>query len=526
MKKINIIIASLIAAVSFSACEKYLDVNDDQTYPQQTSPETLIAPIMYRMVDGLTFDNRTINKYNQYLIGNNSSATYVTNWERHGFTQPLENIGERMWRTVYFDLGKNLEEMIEKGKKQGKTEYVGIGYAIKAWAYQMLTDMHGPIILDEAFKEGLLTFKYQDQPEVYEKVRQWCDSSIKYLRLIPAVSSARQLRTMSGDNMYQGDLNKWTKFVYGIKATQYGRLVRKANFASNYADSVSKYVDLSFANAGDDAKIRFAGTNTSNSNPWGPETGRLNSTYYYHPGTPILKYLTGGMRGEVVADTSGSVDPRLQRMLVRSVSDSIFRAAVPAAGVNAGIPVVLGPNYADKIGRFIFGNKASYPIMSYAQLMFIKAEAQFIKGDKTAALDSYHKGITGSMSFVNSYFSASGMGDDAPISTAEINEYGFSSEVVKDASELELSDIMGQKYVALWPWAAIETWSDLRKHHYNFAIFKHFHPIANLMYDDYAYRLRPRYQSEFTWNRVEVDRWGGLESNYGVKKVWFATDDN
>lgn len=526
MKKINILISALFVGLFFNSCEKYLDVNTDQTYPQETSPETLIAPIIFRMVDGLTFDNRTINKYNQYLIGNNTSASYVVNWERHGFTQPLENIGERMWRTVYFDLGKNLEDMIAQGKAQGKTEYVGIGYAIKAWAYQMLTDMHGSIILDEAFKEGLLTFKYQDQPEVYERVRQWCDSSMRYLRLTPVVSSERQLRLFSGDNMYQGDLNKWLKFVYGIKATQYGRLVRKSNFASQYADSVSKYVDLSFASTGDDAKIRFSGTNTTNGNPWGPEMGRLTSTYYYHAGTPVVKYLTGGMRGEAVPDTTGSIDPRLSRMLVRGRTDSIFRGAVPALGTNANIPIILGPNYADKIGRFIFGNKSSYPIMTFAQLLFLKAEAQFIKGDRAGAFESYWRGVQASLNFVNSYYSASGMGDDAPISEAEVQAYIYSSEVAQNPLELELSDIMGQKYVALWPWGAIETWSDLRKHHYDLTIFKNFHPITNLMYGDYAYRLRPRYYSEYNWNRIELEKWGGLESDYGIRKVWFATDEN
>lgn len=85
---------------------------------------------------------------------------------------------------------------------------------------------------------------------------------------------------------------------------------------------------------------------------------------------------------------------------------------------------------------------------------------------------------------------------------------------------------MGQKYVALWPWGAIETWSDLRKHHYDFTIFTQYHAITNLMYGDYAYRLRPRYYSEFSWNRLELERWGGLDSDYGVKKIWFATDDN
>ena len=524
MKRLNILFSILIASLFSSSCEKYLDVNTDKSYPQETSPETLIAPIIFRIADGLTFDNRTINKYNQYLVGNNTSTTYVTNWERHGYYAPLENIGERMWRTVYYDMGMNLEDMIKQGKAQAKTEYVGIGYAIKAWAYQMLTDIHGPIILDEAFQEGKLTFKYQDQPEVYERVRQWCDSAIKYLQLVPPVSSARQLKLYSGDNIYQGDLSRWTKFVYGIKATQYGRLIRKPEFATRYADSVSKYVDLSFANSADDAKIRFTASNSSNGNPWGPEFGRLTSSYYYLAGTPILKYLSGGMRGEVDEDNKYPIDPRLPRMLVRA-SDSTFKAGIPGAGTNTGIPVVIGPNYADRIGRFIFDNKASFPIMSFAQLMFLKAEAKFIQGDKAEAHIAYLRGINGSMDFVNSYFAASGMGDDATIKPAERSAYLESTEVAQDPEELTISDIMGQKYVALWPWGSIETWSDLRKYNYDFFVFKQYHQISNLMHGDYAYRLRPRYYSEYNWNRLELEKWGGLESNYGVQRVWFATEE-
>lgn len=524
MKRLKIIFSIFSVSLIFSSCEKYLDVNVDKSYPQETSPETLIAPIIFRMADGLTFDNRTINKYNQYLVGNNTSSTYVTNWERHGYYSPLENIGERMWRTVYYDLGKNLEDMIKQGKAQAKTEYVGIGYAIKAWAYQMLTDIHGPIILDEAFQEGKLTFKYQDQPEVYERVNQWCDSAVKYLQLIPPVSSARHLKLYSGDNIYQGDLSRWIKFVYGIKATQYGRLVRKADFATRYADSVAKYVDLSFANFNDDAKIRFTASNSSNSNPWGPEFGRLTSSYYYLAGTPVLNYLSGGMRGEVNIDNKIPIDPRLSRMLVRA-SDSTFKAGIPGAGSNTGIPVILGPDYSERIGRFIFGNKSSFPIMTFAQLMFLKSEAMFAKGNKAEAHIAYIRGINGSMDFVNSYFSASGTGDEATIKPVERQEYINSTEVAQNADELTLADIMGQKYVALWPWGSIESWSDLRKYNYDFSIFRQYHPITNLMHGDYAYRLRPRYHSEYSWNRVELEKWGGLESNYGVKKLWFATEE-
>lgn len=516
-------------AVGFSSCKKWLDVNTDPTYPQETTAATLIAPITFRMADGLTYDNRTINFYTQATLGDGSGTSpnlYSLIWERHGFYQPLENIGERMWRTVYYDLGRNLEEMIAIGKEEGRTEYVGIGYAIKAWAYQMLTDMHGPIILDEAFTEGQLTFRYQNQSEVYERVRQWCDSSIRYLNLEPYLSSASQLAGYSGDNIYQGNLARWIKFAHAVRAIQYGRLVNKPNFASQYADSVIKYVDLSFESVADDAKVRFRATNSNNSNPWGPRWGRFSSTYYFHAGAPVLRYMTGGMRGEYKVDTTGSVDPRLSRMLYRNVPvDSVFRGALPTEGTaNVDVPAVLGL-YLDGTyqGKFIFKDAASFPIISYSQLMFIKAEAAFIKGDLSMAYDSYRNGIVGSMNFVNSYNSAASVGDDALINETELANYMASSEVAHNLGELTLADIMGQKYVALWPWGSIEIWSDLRKHGYDLNVFKQFIPITNLEYGDYAYRLRPRYYSEYSWNRNELERWGALESDYGVQKTWFAT---
>ncbi|MFD2554382.1 SusD/RagB family nutrient-binding outer membrane lipoprotein [Sphingobacterium tabacisoli] len=525
----NIGLVIILIATSLGSCKKFLDVNTDKTFPQEVSPEVLIAPITFRMAEGLSFDNRTVNKYIQYFVGSSDNVEGSLYWERHGHNQPQENVGERMWRTVYFDLGKNLEEMIRLGKEDGKTEFVGIGYAIKAWAYQMLTDLHGPIVLDQAFEENRLSFAYQDQPEVYAKVRQWCDSALKYLNAKPIQSSAKHLASYSGDNIYGGDLIKWTKFTHAIRAIQYSRLINKPAFKTSYADSVLKYTDLSFANLNDDARVRFRASSEATSNVWGTEISRLRNTQFMHAGTPILKYLTGGIHGEFKADTTSSTDPRLMRMLVRTFSDSVFRAATPGAGAaNASIPAMVGRmDNNEYLGKFIFKNNASFPIITHAQMLFIRSEAAFYKGDMDVAYDCYRRGIIASMDFVNSYLSATGMGDEARISEPEALAYVSSSEVVQSTDKLSLGikDIMLQKYIALWPWGSIETWSDMRKYQYDLSIYKHFHPV-NLLHGEYAYRLKPRYYSEYNWNRKELEKWGGLEPNYGTKKVWFVTPDN
>jgi hypothetical protein len=36
-----------------------------------------------------------------------------------------------------------------------------------------------------------------------------------------------------------------------------------------------------------------------------------------------------------------------------------------------------------------------------------------------------------------------------------------------------------------------------------------------------AYRLRPRFNSEYVWNRAALDKIGGFNADYHTKEIWF-----
>jgi hypothetical protein len=166
--------------------------------------------------------------------------------------------------------------------------------------------------------------------------------------------------------------------------------------------------------------------------------------------------------------------------------------------------------------------------MSYAQLQFAKAEALFKQNKTTEAYSAYIKGIDGHMDFVNKYGLATASTLAATAITApQITAYKASSEVAQTAVDLKLSDIMSQKYIAQWGWAGMEQWCDLRKYHYDTAVFKGLHKyLPEELYTanggKEAYRVRPRYNSEYVWNRDELAKWGGLELNYHTKEMWFS----
>jgi len=530
MKVLKLIILSALV-ISITSCKKWLDVNVDPATPQNTKAEYMLSPILFQMANNTATDYRVIFKYTQDMVGQDAT-TFTLNWEKHGY-QSASDVGGSMWRMVYVNFGLNLEDMIKDAEATNKWTYAGIGYAVKAWGLQLLTDAHGPVVLDEAFTNRL-KFRYQDQNEVYDKVKFYGLKALECFQKTDAQGTQALLESVSGDQIYRGDKAKWRKFVYGMFAQQYGHLVNKPEFATKYADSVIKYVDLSFTGAAEDATIRFEGTKAADANPFSQDFGLFTATASTATTTGrvsqnIVNLLTGGVRGTPAVNPTAAMalDPRLTRMMNPIPSSGIYKGALIQGG-NATTPHILGALSFTSTSAFpekyIFAKKARYPVMSYAQLQFSKAEALFIKGSIPAARQAYLNGIKGHMDFINLY-GLNGTPAGALITPAQVTTYLASSEVAQTDATLTLSDIMQQKYIAQWGWAGMEQWSDLRKYHYSDQIYKQYTQLTGSELDErnngkYAYRLRPRYNSEYIWNFDELAKWGGNKSDYHTLETW------
>ena len=545
--KITCLLALVLSA---TGCKKLLDINSDPASPQTSRAEFYLAPIIANMAIGSGSDMASVQlKYTQNIGDQTANGTA----ERHGYLTS-DGFGGVMWRFVYINAGVNLEDMMTKAKASGNNTLVGIAYAIKAWGFQFLTDSHGPIILNEAFKDQLY-FTYQDQPEVYAQVREWAALSVKYLDMPDDADYYALLK--ANDYLFgrsvTGNLTdykaRWKKFTYAVLATQYSHLINKADFNGKFADSVVKYVDLSFGgtvlNASEDATIGYDGTNTSNSNPFSTVGNYLGTA---RVGQPIVNYLTGGVRGTPTVDAKTSLDPRLTRMINPMVTTTVpltngvyrgvaaTRGDIPTTKTIPGVYGIATPTTAvPNPGKYIFGQgtdaNTRFPLFSYAQLQFAKAEALFRKGDLGGAWIAYDRGIRGHMDFVNRY-GRNGSTVAPAITSAEITAYMASAEVAQNAASLTIADIMGQKYIAQWGWAAQEQWSDLRKYHYDPLVFTQFKQLETSEAfflkngaPQYAYRLRPRFNSEYVWNIKELEKWGATKNDYAYQELWFSLPD-
>jgi hypothetical protein len=523
MRNKFIIILTGLFIITGVSCKKYLDTAyKNPNLPVTAPPEDVLLGVIGSIQRGISFDARNIGPYVQYWARTSS----FDSWERHGylFGAGSGNNGADIWRMHYFTFGQNLVDMISNGQTQNKLDYTGAAYAMFAYSWLNLADVYNHVILTEAFRRDQLVFNFDDQDKVYPHVIKMADSAIFWFNQASATGSTLAI----GDQyLYQGNVSKWKKFAYAMKAKAYHRYYNKSNYKP---DSVIKYCDLAFGSPADDAIVKFnaAAPDASGINFFGPTRNNFGT---FRAGA----YLVNLMNGNII---TGVTDPRVKYMF-KPCGDGLFRGITQNAGEPAATPATQKiPNFwgfanvyaaptggVDTGARTYYKNASPLPICTYAEMQFTKAEAALKKNDYTTALAAYKNGIAGNMDMLTTYYTGY-----VPITATDKNNF-INNPLVSPPAATDLTQrmIMQQKYVALYGWGFVETWVDMRKHNYDVTNIYPGWKVptgSNDLFPDnagkLAYRIRPRYDSEYLWNREKLETIGGLQPDYHTKKTWFS----
>lgn len=487
MKKSYIILFMLFALFATS-CKKYLDINEDPYLPQVAPPNTYLPNIFYSMAEGEMFDSRYLACYTQNW--NFVAADY--NYDLHGSRLGVPSASQltQTFRNHYWVVGSDVNQMVSQAQKAGFGGYEGIGNVVKTWSWQVVADGYGEVAFNQAWDNTRTKFDYDPQKEIYAGINTLADQAITQLDAGGKVDP----KLASWDLMYGGDLSKWKKFAYAVKA----RLeIHKINKPSFNADKVIEYVDKSFANNAENAAVKFEGSSGNTSSFFGVSRGNYNS---YRPGMAIINLLNGNI-------FTGVTDPRLPLMF-NAHSDGSYRGIAPGVGDSATLKA------PRMYGKYLFQDNASFPLISYVELQFIKAEAAFKKNDKTMAYNAFLEGIKAHMAFTG-------------VTTSDMNAYLLSTAVPQTSDLLTLRDIMSQKYIAIF--MNNETWSDLRKYNYDTNIFPSYIVPPTVKPENngkLVERLVYIQFSEFDWNIEAVIKQGADQPDYHTRKLWAFTDQD
>ena len=421
---------------------------------------------------GVQADGILLGRYIQYWGSQTNQELYGQMGFPGAPASTSDNTGG-LWGAVYYGQGQNVNKIILWGTEQQKWDYVGVAYAIRAWGWLELTNVYGDAILKEAFNVDQSQFHYDTQPEFYDSCRVICQRALSFLNRTDGNVSQANLAIGDG-YFYNGDVSKWKKFVYGILARSYINLSGKSNFVtSGYADSAIKYANLSLAGNADNALVRVAGGLTSAvNNYFGPFRGNIGAIRQ-------ASYPADLMSGNNPTAFVGVSDPRRWYMLRENINGTFKGFTVWAGSTGLATndypfnfwgPIIptTGPIVPSATGapaidssRYLYQNTSPWPMMTASEIQFIIAEAAYKKGDKPLALAAYTNGISLNFDMLTTTYPQNIRTANVITPAVKATYLANTAVVPATAAGLTLTQIMLQKYIALYGWGVQLTWTDM-----------------------------------------------------------------
>jgi len=417
MRRLHIATIFLSTVLLGSGCKKFLDVNQDPNNPMEVSEKLILPPVE------VTVSTQVVGGFNgvngaywmQQLSQNQPSPGQET---YRIFPVDVDNT----WTFyIYPNILNNLRLMMDQARAAGHNEYMAIGKTLFAFNLAIATDVWGNVPYTDAMKLPAISRpKYDSQESIYQQLQATLDSAIYF-----AGQPKSAIAPGSDDYIYQGNMTKWKKLAYMLKARFYLRLTKApGHTAAAQADLALAALANAFADNSDNATVTYTGAAQAES-PWFKNT---------EPGA-------GGvvMNKTFIDFLKNNNDPRLPIIATTDV-DGGYTGRTP------GATTVPDPTVLSQVNSFYASADAPLYLATYAEAMFIKAEATFLKSGAAAATPVYQAAIKASM-------------DMLKVGAADAQAYINSRPALTDANAIQ--QIIYEKYVA--GFLSIESYNDWRR---------------------------------------------------------------
>jgi hypothetical protein len=415
--------------LSFSSCKKFLDINQDPNNPLKVQESLILTPAELYTTTQIAggYPSITTAYWTQQLALNQESPNIDT------YRITPTDVNNTWSFDLYPAIFYNLRNMISDADKKSNTSYSGVGKILLAYNLAVCTDLWGDIPYTQAFNalDGLKPV-YDSQESIYKLIQTTLDDAIVKL------NTPNTNKAMGGDDLiYGGDLAAWKKFAYTLKARYYLRLSKAAGYnAATQADLALAALQNGFESNGDNAEIIYAG-GAKAENPW------YQNTLPGAGGVVLSSHLVDALKS--------NNDPRLPILAnPGSGKDYIGRTSGTAAATNPATYATVGYFYGgdvdkDKIKQDI-AKAAPVYLATYAEALFIKAEATLYKSGAAAATPIYSSAIAAHM-------------DMLKVAAADRDVY-LAAHATLDATT-PLKTIIGEKYIA--DFLSLEVYNDWRR---------------------------------------------------------------
>ena len=331
----SIILCGLgVLALSLTSCNDWLDVNVDPNTPsaESTTYDQRLAHIEFYTNSGLQFGAWRTTMAMGDWTRNNGGGNYwhVSYW------YPVIGQVTTVYQWWFVGAYANVPDMIAKAEAAENWQYAGAGYLIKAYGFMAMTDLHGEMPYTQAAAEPA-TPEYDTGKTIYLGCFECIDKAIELLE--KGQSQDPSLPTLAaGDWWNNGDLNKWIKLAYMLKARWINKLNKKG--AGSYldgkydADEILRCLDKAMQSNADNTIVNHTDDN-------GPTHDNLgwDEPVDYSPLFSVSGMNAGYMATKMLYDNltnfagKGVEDPRADKILPWAYSPNREENGIDAQGI-------------------------------------------------------------------------------------------------------------------------------------------------------------------------------------------------
>lgn len=389
MKKIFYLFVASLTITAVSCDNNFEEINTSPNSSQVTDPNLLLSSTI----------TATQNSLYNMQIGGDMGMCWAQHVSKVQYNDEERYIPRRalmnsLWSGLYSGVIAEAKAAYTLAGDEGNTNLQAAALIMQANAFQILTDVYGPVPFTEAVVAGNTKPVHDSQEVVYDGILAMLNEAEALL------ASGSGTITPSADLLYAGDVTKWRKLANSLKLKALMRISAKRDVSAEVQALANSGLLMS-----------------SNS-----DSAQLAYTASQPDANPIYETVVFGVRSEykvssvLVNKLQSSGDPRL---------------AVYAKKNNANIYVGNQPGYENPgnyNGFSAIGTKYLDPtlpgvVLSYAQVEFLLAEAAnngIISGGNALALTHTANGIRANMLFngisladANAYIAGISFGDTA-----------------------------------------------------------------------------------------------------------------
>lgn len=228
MKSLKYIILGCLLVTGFTSCKKFLDVNTDPDNPNNStvSVQNRLPWIehFYQYTSGVT-NFRTAAAAGVYYSNSATGNALSTTWIAHtGNTTP--------YQTFFVEVASNLNDLYNKAQQQNAYHYMAAADVFHALGFMQMLDVYGEMPYEQALT-GNPSPAFSDGKTIYNGCMAKLNEAIS---LFSKAQDASVPALSTGDLWNNGDLNKWIKLCWGLKARYMLKLSKKSDLYN--ADSI------------------------------------------------------------------------------------------------------------------------------------------------------------------------------------------------------------------------------------------------------------------------------------------------